>query len=125
MAANPVVRMAAASMLCALGLQALFREGMAVLLGTGGPLAAALATWMLIERAHARSPAAVSGVMLRLFGAKMVLVPAYVAAVVLLSAVRPLAFVVSFTCQSILLYAIEALYLRRLFAGEGRGWSAG
>jgi ABC-type nitrate/sulfonate/bicarbonate transport system permease component len=56
-------------------------------------------------------------ILIVLFGVKMVLFPAYVAAVVLLLDVRSTAFVVSFTAQMVLLYGLEALHLRRLFAG--------
>jgi hypothetical protein len=93
--------------------------GWAVALGTAGPLAAALATWFVVERTHARAPGQVSGVMIRLFGAKLVLFGGYVAAVVLLLSAGTTAFVVSFTCQYILLHGLEAAFLRRLFAGGG------
>jgi len=122
MAANPLIRMtAAAAVLCAgLWIAAGRGNGGAVALGMLGPLAAALVTWFIVERTHARAPAQVSGVMIKLFGAKLVLFAAYVAAVVLLLASGNTAFVVSFTCHYILLHVMEAWYLRRLFAGDGQ-----
>jgi len=117
--------MAAASAVCSVALLLLVGEVAAVTLGTIGPLALALGTWVAVARARLRSPGQVSGVMIRLFGVKMVLVPLYVAAVVLATPVGRVPFVVSFTSQLILLYVIEALFLRRLFAGDAREWHAG
>jgi hypothetical protein len=116
MAVSPLAGMTVASMACAAVLLLLADDRPGVLLGMLGPLAAALATWIVVERTHAREPARVSGTMVVLFGLKMVLYPAYVVAVVLLLDAGSTAFVVSFTCQIVLLYALEARYLRRLFA---------
>jgi hypothetical protein len=116
MAVSPLAGMTAASMACAAVLLLLADDRPGVLLGMLGPLAAALATWIVVERTHVREPARVSGTMVVLFGMKMVLYPAYVVAVVLLLDAGSTAFVVSFTCQIVLLYALEARYLRRLFA---------
>lgn len=124
MAVSPVLGMTAASTMGGVALLLLSGDRRGVLLGTLGPLVAALATWILVERAHTRAPARVSGVMITLFGAKMALYPAYVVAVVRLFEAGSAAFVVSFTCQMILLYVMEALYLRRLFAGASRRWGA-
>jgi hypothetical protein len=107
----------AASASCGVVLLLVLGDARAVLLGTIGPLLAALVTWVAVERTHAREPSRVSGVMIVLFGVKMVSYPAYVVAVVLLLEAGSTAFVVSFTCQIVLLYGVEALYLRRLFAG--------
>lgn len=132
MAANPLVdtplvRMAAAAAVCCsvLWLFAGPANRGAVVLGMLGPLVAAVATWIAVERMHARAPEQVSGLMIKLFGAKLVLFAGYVAGVVLLLAAGNVAFVVSFTCHYILLHAMEAVYLRRLFAGDGRHWGIG
>lgn len=119
MAAKPLIRMTAAGAVLCTGLWLAGGPGTggAVLLGMLGPLAAAVGTWTIVERTHARAPERVSGVMIKLFGAKLVLFAAYVAAVVLLLASGNVAFVVSFTCHYILLHVMEAVYLRRLFAG--------
>lgn len=120
MAANPVVRMTAASVVCGIVVWLVAGSDRVgdVVLGMVGPLAAAVGTWIVVERTHARAPERVSGVMVKLFGAKLVLFAAYLAAVVILLSAGHPAFVVSFTCQYVLLHAMEALYLRRLFAGD-------
>lgn len=117
MAVSPLVGMTVASAVCGGVLLLLLDDRAGVLLGLLGPLAAALGTWIVVERAHAREPARVSAAMIVLFGVKMVLYPPYVVAVVLLLEAGSTAFVVSFTCQMVLLYGLEARYLRRLFAG--------
>jgi hypothetical protein len=88
-----------------------------VALGTAGPLAAAIGTWILVARTQARAPEQVSGVLIKLFGAKLVLFGVYILMVVLLFEAGTVTFVVSFTCQYVLLHGMEAFYLRRLFAG--------
>jgi hypothetical protein len=94
----------------------------AVLLGMLGPLAAALASWTIVERVHGRAPGRVPGLMIRLFAAKLVLFGAYVAALALLLPAGNVAFVVSFTCHYILLHVMEAVYLQRLFGNAGQRW---
>jgi hypothetical protein len=91
----------------------------AVLLGSVGPLVAAVATWIVVERLHARKPDQVSNAMIKLLAAKMLFFGAYVASAVLFLQLPARAFVVSFTSQYIMLHFIEALQLRRLFAGSG------
>lgn len=110
--------MAAASAACAAALAAITGAYGSVLLGTIGPLAAAVGTWIAVRQAHREAPARVSGLMVKLFGAKMVFFGAYVAAAVLLAEVEPVPFAASFTAQYILLHVMEAWYLRRLFAGD-------
>ena len=118
--------MAAASLACGAGLLLVVGPGeyRAVALGTLGPLAAALGTWIAVKGTHDRTPERVSGLMVKLFGAKLVLFAAYIAAVVLLLDAGNIAFVASFTCQYVLLHVTEALYLRRLFAERGQ-WGSG
>jgi hypothetical protein len=88
----------------------------AAFLGMLGPLAGAVATWLIVERAHGRAPERTTRVMIRLFGAKLVLFGAYVAAVLVLRPTWAMVFVVSFTSQYMLLHFMEAVFLRRLFA---------
>ncbi len=119
--------MAVASLACWAGLSVLFGGNArgAVLLGTAGPLAVATATWLMVKRTCQRTPDRVSGLMITLLAAKMALFGAYVAAaVMLLPAGQVVAFVVSFTCQYILLHLMEAFYLRRLFSAEARNAGA-
>ena len=119
MAAQPVAWMAATGLACGLLLRVFTGPGSTwpVVLGTVGPLAAAMGTWLVVARVFVRAPAQVPGVMIKLFGAKLLLFAAYIATVVLLLLDETTAFVVSFTCQYILLHAVQAVYLRRLLAG--------
>lgn len=119
MAAGPLARLVVASAGCAAITAAVAGAAGSVLLGAVGPLAAAVGTWIAVRRAHREAPARVSGLMVKLFGAKMVFFGAYVAAAVLLAGVEPVPFAASFTAQYVLLHVMEAWYLRRLFAGDG------
>jgi hypothetical protein len=85
------------------------------LFGMAGPLVAVCASWIAVERTHAAAPARVMGVMLIGFVAKMVFFGVYVAAMLRGMELRVTPFVVSFTVYFIALYAMEALFLKRLF----------
>ena len=87
-----------------------------IAIGMAGPLTSASATWLLVERAHAASPAKVTGVLVAGLIAKMLFFGALVGLVAVLG-LRPRPFVVSFAVYFIALHALEAFYLRRLFAG--------
>ena len=91
-------------------------------LGMLGPLVMALVTWVLTERTFRRNPGGVTAMMVAGFGAKMVFVALYLVVMLRLVRVEAMPFVASFTSYFVLLYAIEALYLRRLFEG-GHGSS--
>jgi uncharacterized membrane protein len=54
--------------------------------------------------------------MIKAFFAKMVFFGLYVALVVKAGWVRPIPFVISFTCYFLVLHMIEAFRLKRLFA---------
>ena len=89
---------------------------LAVWLGMLGPLVATLCAMVAMHRAYRRSPASLTGVMIKAFIAKMVFFGGYVALVVKAGWVRPVPFAVSFTCYFLVLHMIEAFRLRRLFA---------
>jgi hypothetical protein len=118
MASHPVAHMAVAGVACFAFVSVVTGADspFAVLLGLVGPLTAAIGSWIVLERAHARSSEDLSRVMIKLFGAKLILFGAYVASVVVLLPAGTSAFVVSFVSHYILLHLMEALYLRRLFA---------
>ena len=84
------------------------------LFGLLGPLVSAGATAVLTERAHRASSGRVMGVMLIALGVKVVFFGVYVVVMLRVLALRPLPFVVSFTCYFVVLYGMEALFLRRL-----------
>jgi hypothetical protein len=85
-------------------------------IGMAGPLTAASATWVAVERTHAAAPVKVTGVLIAGFAAKMLF---FGALVVMVGAfglrLRP--FVVSFAVFFIAMHVLEAFFLRRLFAG--------
>jgi hypothetical protein len=93
------------------------RAGTAMLLGTLGPLTMAVGSWVLTERTHRRNPQRVTAVMMTGFGVKMVFVGVYLVAMLKGLSIQPAPFVISFTTSFVVLYAIEAWYLKRLFAG--------
>jgi len=88
-----------------------------VLAGMLGPLAIATTSWMAAERTYRRRPERLTAMMVAAFGVKMVFFGAYVAIALKVLSLRPIPFVISFTGYFIGLHVIEALYLRRLFAG--------
>ena len=85
------------------------------LLGIVGPLASALVTWIVVARA-VRVPERVTGVMVTGLAVKMVFFGVYVAGMLKGAGLRPVPFVVSFAASFIALHAMEAGFLRRLFA---------
>jgi hypothetical protein len=125
MAANPVGRIIVAALACCavVSIATGSRSLVAVLLGMAGPLAATIGSWMILERARVRTPDKVSGVMIKLFAAKMILFGAYIAAAIPLLPGARTVFMGSFVSHYIVLHVMEALHLRRLFSvrhGDGR-----
>ena len=91
------------------------------LFGMAGPLLAASASWMAVERMHAAAPERVMSVMLTAFMAKMMFFGVYVAGMLRGLELQRTPFVVSFTVYFIALYAMEALFLKRLFESGRQG----
>ena len=91
-----------------------------LLLGMLGPLGAVGATWIAIDRVHHAAPERLTGVLVVGVGLKMVFFGAYVAVMLRGLALRPVPFVASFTSYFIALYAMEALFLKRLLANDPR-----
>jgi hypothetical protein len=85
-----------------------------VLAGMAGPLAAAVASWVVYERAYRSAPERLTNVMIAALAVKMVFFGGYVAVMLRVLQMRPVPFVVSFAGYFIALYAMEALFLRRL-----------
>jgi hypothetical protein len=85
------------------------------LFGMLGPLASACVTWIVVARAVV-APERVTGVMATGLLVKMVFFGAYVAGMLKGAGLRPVPFVVSFAGFFIALHAMEAVFLRRLFA---------
>ena len=82
--------------------------------GMAGPLVTTVGTWLAVARTHAAAPEKLAGVMMAGFALKAVLFGVYVVVMLRVLALRPVLFVVSFTGYFIALYAMEALFLRRL-----------
>jgi hypothetical protein len=96
------------------------RTWLEVLAGLLGPLVAAIGTWVLVARTYRRVPAALTGRMSAALVGKMVFFAGYVAVMLRGLGLRPVPFVTSFTGYLIVLYAVEALLMRRLFANRTR-----
>jgi hypothetical protein len=90
------------------------------LFGMLGPLASACATWVVVARTAAAAPERVTGVMVTGLVVKMVFFGVYVAGMLKGAELRPVPFVVSFAGFFIALHAMEAVFLRRVFAEMGR-----
>ena len=82
--------------------------------GMAGPLVTTVATWIALARTHATAPERLAGVMMTGFALKAVFFGVYVVVMLRVMAMRPVPFVLSFTGYFIALYAMEALFLRRL-----------
>ena len=93
---------------------------LAVLAGMAGPLVAVTASWVLAERTFRRNPEALTGLMVAAFAGKMVFFGAYVVIALSVAGLQPMPFVASFTSYFIALYLVEALCMRRLYAGAIR-----
>jgi hypothetical protein len=86
-----------------------------VLYGMVGPLAAAAASWVITKRTYTASPDRLMGVLITGMAIKAVFFGVYVVIMLRVMALRPAPFVFSFTAYFITLYAMEALFMRRLF----------
>lgn len=91
-----------------------------LLFGMLGPLVSACATWVAVHRTHRAAPDRLMAVLLTGFAVKMLFFGAYVAVMLRVLMLRPVPFVVSFTAYFIALYAMEALFLKRLTADTSR-----
>ncbi len=94
------------------------------LLGMLGPLVSAAATWVVLARTVASAPGRVTAVMVIGFAVKMAFFGVYVAGMLKGVGLRPTPFVVSFAGYFIALHAMEAFFLRQLFADVSRSPSS-
>jgi hypothetical protein len=85
--------------------------------GMLGPLFSAVVTWVAVARTHRLAPERVTGVLMAGFGAKLVFFGAYLAVMIRVVELRMVPFAASFVGYVIGLYVMEALFLKRLFAG--------
>ena len=82
--------------------------------GMAGPLAAVCASWLAIKRTQQTAPERVMAVMIVWFALKVVFFGAYVAVMIRLLSLRTVPFITAFVSYFIALYAMQALFLRRL-----------
>jgi len=82
--------------------------------GMAGPLVAVCASWIAVKRTHHAAPERVMGVMIVWFALKLVFFGAYMAVMIRLLSLRTVPFVAAFVSYFIALYAMQALFLKRL-----------
>jgi hypothetical protein len=82
--------------------------------GMAGPLAAVCASWVAVKRTHRAAPERVMAVMIVWFALKFVFFGAYVAVMLRLLSLRTVPFIAAFVSYFIALYAMQALFIRRL-----------
>ena len=92
--------------------------GVELLLGMVMPLGLTVGTMILFERTFTRDARQLTPLMIKAFGAKMVLVGGYVAVIVGLTPLDPIPFVASFSLYFIGLHLTEAWQLRSLFSAR-------
>jgi hypothetical protein len=85
-----------------------------LLLGMLGPLVSAVVTWVVTVHTHRTAPASMTSVMVAGFAARMVFFGVYVVVALRVLTVSQMPFVISFTAYFIAMYAMEALFLKRL-----------
>lgn len=108
------VALAAGSALAALAVPAAAVE---ILLGLLAPLAVALGSWRLMERAYRRGPEQLARLMVRAFVGKLVLFGLYMILAVGALSLDAAWFAGSFTISFVVLHLAEAAQLQRLFSG--------
>jgi hypothetical protein len=86
------------------------------LYGMLGPLASACITWAAIDHTWRSEPTRLTGVMIVGFAAKLAFFALYVAIMIRVLDLRPGPFVTAFVSYFVALYAMQALFLRRLTA---------
>jgi hypothetical protein len=90
------------------------------LLGMAGPLVSAVGSWFAYERAHRSAPKGLTNVMIAALAVKMIFFGTYVGVMLRGLDLRPVPFVTSFAAYFIALYAMEAMFLRRLLMNDLR-----
>jgi hypothetical protein len=117
---TPLWWMVAVSVLSWLGAAAIVGDAgnPEVMYGMGAPLLAAAGTWIVTVITHRSRPERVTNVLIGGLAVKAVFFAGYVVVMLRVLDVRPRPFVISFTAYFIALYGMEALFLRRLFAGR-------
>ena len=84
------------------------------LVGLLGPLIAASATWIAVEWTWRSAPGSLTGVMIVGFALKLVFFGVYLGFALRVLGLRPVPLVAAFVSYFIALYAMQALFMRRL-----------
>jgi ABC-type enterochelin transport system permease subunit len=84
------------------------------LFGMAGPLVAVCVSWLVVQRIHRVTPERTMAAMIIGFAAKFVFFGAYVAVMLGALSLRPVPFMTAFVSYFIALYAMQALFFRRL-----------
>ncbi len=118
---RPVVWMIGATVASCLALVAVTGSRLMpeLLLGMAGPLTSAVLTWQVLERTQSSAPERLTNVMITAFGVKVLLFAVYVVVALWALGLRPKPFMLSFTGYYVGLHVVEAMFLRRLLAGDG------
>ena len=118
---RPVVWMIGATVVSCLALVAVTGSRLMpeLLLGMAGPLTSAVLTWQVLERTQSSAPERLTNVMITAFGVKVLLFAVYVVVALWALGLRPKPFMLSFTGYYVGLHVVEAMFLRRLLAGDG------
>jgi hypothetical protein len=96
------------------------RFGNEIWIGMLAPLVVVSVTWVLVERVHRTAPERLTSVMMLAFAGKLVFFGAYVGLAIGVLRLEPVLFAVSFAGYFIVLNAIEALWMKRLFDSTAR-----
>jgi len=84
--------------------------------GMVGPLVAVCVSWLAVQRVHRVTPERVMAALIIGFAAKFVFFSAYVAVMLGVLSLRPVPFTTAFVSYFIALYAMQALFFRRLIS---------
>ena len=112
----PIAWMAGASLLSWLVVSAVGgdRVNPEALFGLLGPLVSACVTWMAVEWTWRSAPERLTGVMIVGFALKLVFFGVYLGILLRVLSLRPVPLVTVFVSYFIALYAMQALFMRRL-----------
>jgi hypothetical protein len=86
------------------------------LYGMLAPLVGTCLSWLTVERTFRSAPERLTAVMILGFAVKLLFFAGYVTVMLRVLSLRPQAFVGLFVTNFILLYAMQALFLKRLTA---------
>ena len=113
---SPIAWMAGASLVSWLAVSAIGGNQVnpEALFGMLGPLVSACVAWIAMVKAYRSAPERLTSVMMLGFAVKLLFFGVYVAVMVRIVGLRPMPFVTVFTSYFIALYAMQALFLKRL-----------